>query len=80
MGTRKQELMQFFDDCINYEGEDGYSNITVFIKMPDLSDLEKITNSRVNWKTKKAYYERAYNDDLALITNPLIIIVSWVGV
>ena len=74
------ELMQFFDDCIKETGEDAFYLITVLVKMPDLPELERITNPRDNWETKKAYYDRAYNDDLELKANPVIKIVAWNGV
>lgn len=76
MGTKKQCLMQFFDDCIK---ENRFESITIGVKMPDLPELEQIINPRANWESKKAYYERAYNDDLKLNANPIIEIVTWFG-
>lgn len=76
MGTKKMELMQFFDNCMK---TDVNQVINIFVKMPDLPELEKISNPRENWTSKKSYYERAYNDDLELINNPVIRIVKWTG-
>lgn len=74
METKKMSLMRFFEESI--ESTEGKS-ITVFIKMPNLTALEEITNPRENWEIKKAYYINAYDSLLCLINNPSIQIVDW---
>jgi hypothetical protein len=79
--TRKE---QFLSDIKNaYElARDleltGYEMIMkVSIEMPDLPEKETIMNPIINFQGKHDYYEKAYNDDLELISFPKIKIFQW---
>lgn len=47
------------------------------VKAPDMPKEEVIFNPKENVPCKRAYYEKAYNDDLQLIANPEILIASF---
>lgn len=47
------------------------------VKAPNMPKEEVIFNPKENVPCKRAYYEKAYNDDLQLIANPEISIASF---
>lgn len=58
-----EKFVEFMEESIK-EGK----GIQVFIEMPDLPQLEMITNPASNVKAKSEYYKKAYNDNLELKT------------
>lgn len=70
----KAQLNESFQSGI----DGGYTEVSVYISMPDLPDLEVIVNTRANFEKKLEYYNRAYNDDCELITFPAIHICNIV--
>lgn len=68
--TKKEIFLEKFDKV-------GYNAICVYIQMPDLPATEKIINPKENFAGKKAYYEKAYNDNLELKSFPDIKIVDY---
>ncbi len=50
---------------------------TTFIKMPDLPRCEQITNPTENLEGKLKYYDKAYNENLELISFPQISIIGY---
>ncbi|MGF2144049.1 hypothetical protein ACQUEF_01715 [Vagococcus fluvialis] len=67
----KEQFLEFIDVAI----ETG-RGIKVEIKMPDLPSPEFITNPNENLEGKRAYYDKAYDDDLKLKTFDQIQIVG----
>jgi len=67
----------------NYEqfmADEKYTDIAVYVSMPDLPILEMIQNQRPNFENKYEYYLKAYNDDMELNTfNQIYIhsIMAW---
>ena len=53
--------------------------IGVSIKMPNFNKPEIIINTYSNFKSKLSYYEKAYNNDLTLKSNPNIKILNAVS-
>lgn len=72
--TKKEE---FLKDINNAIAKKEKCSLTVRIDAPDLVKCEQIINPHENLPIKRDYYERAYNDDLELIGNPVIKIVDW---
>ena len=68
--THKEEFLKGFDggECWGVDIE---------VTVPNCPMTEHIINLRANFEGKKAYYEKAYNDDLELISFPQIKIVSY---
>jgi hypothetical protein len=79
MLTKKQRFLQEIDE--HYEKAMEFCvkkpKMIVSIQMPDLPSIEEIVNPFENYKGKKEYYDKAYNDDLELIAFPKIKIVAW---
>ena len=46
--------------------EDEVTKVRVFVKMPDLPELEEIHNPLKNLEKKLEYYLKAYNDNMEL--------------
>lgn len=70
--SRKQCLLDYMSALLQ---EDMY--LTLVIHNPEMPRAEKILNPSQNLEFKMSYIERAYNDDLELISNPSIKIVDW---
>jgi hypothetical protein len=51
--------------------------MTILVDHPDLPEYEEISNPPENWPVKKAYYDKAYDDELRLKANTDIRIVGW---
>lgn len=70
--TKKQEFLELFDN-------EKLDAIEISL-IPDFChEEEKILNPKANLPEKRKYYERAYNDELELIANNKIKIVSYRG-
>lgn len=67
--TNKEEFLKGFDE--------DFTGVEVFISMPNCPESEMIRNPKTNFKAKKAYYEKAYDDELKLKTFPEIKITGW---
>ena len=57
-----------------YEHGRGY---VIMVETPDTPEYEIIINPPANLPSKMKYYEKAYNDDLTLKSNPNIKIVNY---
>lgn len=75
MMTEKEEFLKRLDEQIELGNKDYFMRVK--IAMPDMDGLETIMNPFINFKTKRAYYERAYDDNLRLKANNDIAIVDW---
>lgn len=73
--TKKEQLMEVFSDS----EECGLEYIAVAVKTKGSPGIEIIVNPWGNFKTKKEYYQNAYDDDLVLKTFNGIQIVSALG-
>lgn len=69
MATKKEEFLRSFDLL--------YDEVEVCVKLPDCPVAETIINPMCNFKAKKAYYDKAYNDALELIANTAIKITYY---
>lgn len=53
------------------------TSFTIEVISPDLKSPEVITNPHENLEAKKAYYEKAYDDNLCLKANADIEIIKY---
>lgn len=53
------------------------TSFKIEIKSPELTSPEVITNPPENLEAKKAYYKKAYDENLCLKTNQSIEIISY---
>lgn len=51
-------------ECIINKAIKGNVSLSLFIKLPDLTEPEIITNPPVNLEQKLKYYKKTYNDSL----------------
>lgn len=65
-------LISIFADAVAFKAK----YIGVKIQMEGFEEPEIIINKRANFKTKLAYYQNAYNNDLTLKTRNTIRIVD----
>lgn len=68
--TKKEKLL----DILSRQTLD---EIAIEVTVPDCPETETIINRKPNFEGKKKYYEKAYNDNLELISFPKIKIVSF---
>ena len=54
-----EELENIINTAISFD-----TDLSLFIKLPDLAEPEVITNPSVNLEQKLKYYKETYNDDL----------------
>ena len=66
----KQAFLSGFDNL-------DYNEVEVEVTVPDCPRTERIINRYENFKGKKAYYDKAYNDNLELKSFPQIKIVNY---
>lgn len=69
--TRKQQFMSDFDS------NKDRKTLWVSVSVPECPEPEVINNPRANFESKRAYYDRAYDDNLILKVNPDIRILTW---
>lgn len=69
---KKKQFLEYIDWLIG----EGF-NLFVSIRQPELKTAEIIFNPHENLKAKRDYYEKAYNDELELISFPEIEIVGY---
>lgn len=50
--------------------------LVAYVKMPDLNSFEEIRNPSDNFEAKKAYYQKAYDENMCLKSFPAIQIVG----
>jgi len=67
--TKKEVFLKCFDG--------DYQDVLVEVTVPNCPETEMIVNPRANFPGKKAYYEKAYNDNLELNTFNQIKIVNY---
>ena len=67
--TKKEEFLKGFDG--------DFKLVSVEVTVPNCPTTELIVNPKANFVGKKAYYEKAYNDDLELNTFNQIKIVDY---
>ena len=58
----KSDLLKFLDESY----EQKYEYFTVLIDTENSNGYELIVNPMCNYETKRAYYDKAYDDDLIL--------------
>ncbi len=61
--AKRLKNMSELEDIIN-KAIEGDVNLSLFIKLPDLTEPEIITNPPVNLNQKLKYYKEVYNDNL----------------
>lgn len=66
----KQAFLSGFDNK-------AYREVEVEVTVPDCPRTERIINRYENFKGKKAYYDKAYNDNLELKSFPTIKIINY---
>lgn len=59
----KVEFMKMYDEIVEAKNETA---IVVAVQMPDLNSVEMIVNPRENFEVKRAYYDKAYDDNMCL--------------
>lgn len=69
--TRKQQFMS------DFESNKDRKTLWVSVSVPECPEPEVISNPRANFESKRAYYDRAYDDKLILKANPDIRILTW---
>lgn len=62
MINKKMNFLDKYDFLIS----EGALYIAVFVKAPNMKEAEMIVNPVENFKTKRDYYDKAYNDDMQL--------------
>ncbi|WP_206460420.1 hypothetical protein [Anaerovorax sp. IOR16] len=67
--TKKEIFLQEFDK--------DHNDVVVEVTVPNCPRTELIINPKENFKGKKEYYDKAYNDDLELKSFDQIKIVSY---
>lgn len=67
--TKKEEFLNGF--------EGDFNEVVVEVTVPNCPETELIINPKANFTGKKAYYEKAYNDELELNTFNQIKIVNY---
>lgn len=72
MATRKEIMLAE----MTLAERDGHG-FEIKVKAPDMPKAEGIRNPKENIPYKRAYYEKAYDDNLQLIANPEISITSF---
>ena len=75
LSLKHESDKQDFLDTLSFAKEHNIG-VLVNISIPDLPDLETIIVTNRNIPKKSEYYNSAYNDNMCLISNPRIQIVS----
>ena len=70
---------QLFLDRFKEEYKKGILYYSVAVTTPNTKNKEVITNSKANILSKIEYWDKAYNDDLELVTNTNIKIVDYIA-
>lgn len=70
--TRKEEFFKMYEEYKDYT-----NFMVVGIEMPDLESHELIVNHKSNFEEKMKYYDSAYDENLIMIRNRDIKIVSF---
>lgn len=73
--TRKEELFNLYNKY-----KDNTNFMVIGIEMPDLESHEFIVNHKSNFEEKMKYYDSAYDENLIMIRNRDIKIVSFIFV
>lgn len=59
----KVEFMKMYDEIVEARNETA---IVVAVQMPNLKSVEMIINPRENFEVKRAYYDKAYDENMCL--------------
>ena len=70
--TRKEDLFNLYNKY-----KDNTNFMVIGIEMPDLESHELIVNHKSNFEEKMKYYDSAYDENLIMIRNRDIKIVSF---
>ena len=70
--TRKEDFFNLYD---KYKDDTNF--MVIGIEMPDLESHELIVNHKSNFEEKMKYYDSAYDENLIMIRNRDIKIVSF---
>ena len=71
--TRKEDFFNLYN---KYKDETNF--MVIRIEMPDLESHELIVNHKSNFEEKMKYYDSAYDENLIMIKNRDIKIVSFI--
>lgn len=71
--TKKEKFMHYLDEV----EKEGYEYFSVTIKTEGSQGNEVIINPICNYETKRAYYDKAYDEDLVLKSFSGIKIVGY---
>ena len=71
--TRKEDFFNLYN---KYKDETNF--MVIGIEMPDLESHELIVNHKSNFEEKMKYYDSAYDENLIMIKNRDIKIVSFI--
>lgn len=71
--TKKEKFLDYLDSAVSQEWD--YFSVT--IKTEGSNDNEVIINPMSNYETKRAYYDKAYDDNLVLKSFSGIKIVGY---